>query len=125
MTPYEKSRRSDALWHDCSGAISRRWLCDKVAQLESDIEGLEAALKRLKGGETTPESARAKECAGIDLSELDGDRCTLCIMECERCTSPTNPDYPCDRKTREWLLSLHRQDYRWDYDEKRKRWTRK
>jgi len=63
--------------------------------------------------------------ADIDLSALEGDRCTLCIMECERCTSPTNPDYPCDRKTREWLLSLRKQDYRWDYDEKRKRWTRK
>lgn len=33
MTPTEKARRSDALYHD---NVSRRELCDRIANLESD-----------------------------------------------------------------------------------------
>lgn len=40
MTPRQISDRAKALWHDQSGAISREWLCTKVAYLEADMEDL-------------------------------------------------------------------------------------
>lgn len=33
------ARRSDALHDDKSGAITRRWLCDRVARLEAALNG--------------------------------------------------------------------------------------
>lgn len=33
------ARRSDALHDDKSGAVTRRWLCDRVARLEAALNG--------------------------------------------------------------------------------------
>ena len=55
MTPTQKGRRSDALFHD---NLSRRDLCNKIADLEDRLERLRAErnkaleeLARLSGGE--------------------------------------------------------------------------
>lgn len=37
MTPTEVARRSDALYFDCDHT-HRRWLCDRIAHLEADME---------------------------------------------------------------------------------------
>lgn len=62
MTPRQISDRAKALWHDQSGAISREWLCTKVAYLEADMEdlrGLAADMLR-DGGLAEEYGARAK-----------------------------------------------------------------
>lgn len=33
------ARRSDALYHDTSGTVTRRWLCDRIARLEAELNG--------------------------------------------------------------------------------------
>ena len=46
MTATEKGRRSDALYFDY---VTRRELCDMIADRESRIEELEALVRKLKG----------------------------------------------------------------------------
>lgn len=62
MTPRQISDRAKALWHDQSGAISREWLCTKVAYLEADMEDLRGlAADMLRDGDLAEEyGARAK-----------------------------------------------------------------
>lgn len=62
MTPRQISDRAKALWHDQSGAISREWLCTKVAYLEADMEDLRGlAADMLRDGRLAEEyGARAK-----------------------------------------------------------------
>lgn len=46
MTPTEVARRSDALYYDCDHT-HRRWLCDRIAHLEADMEETRGLLERL------------------------------------------------------------------------------
>ena len=45
MTPTERARRSNSLYHD---KVTRRELCDRIAFLESDLEEAQAAVKFAK-----------------------------------------------------------------------------
>lgn len=47
VTPTEKARRSEALYYD-NHNITRRTLCDRVVNLESDIEEIKNENARLK-----------------------------------------------------------------------------
>ena len=47
MTPTQMARRSDALYEDSTGGMTRRVLCDMVAQRESDLEDARAENDRL------------------------------------------------------------------------------
>lgn len=40
MNATEQARRSDALYFSGNDGINRRWLCDKVASLESEVAKL-------------------------------------------------------------------------------------
>jgi hypothetical protein len=40
MDKREIARRSDALYYSGSDGINRRWLCDKVAELEHELDQL-------------------------------------------------------------------------------------
>jgi len=66
MTPTERARRADALEHDQSGAISRRWLCERVAWLEDEV----ALLRRAVSGDLAPTLTRAE----LDAAALDATR---------------------------------------------------
>lgn len=45
MTPTDKSRRSDALYADGTCGMTRRVLCDMVAQREADIDELRGLVR--------------------------------------------------------------------------------
>ena len=48
MTPTQIARRSDALYADGSCGMTRRILCDMVAQRESDLEDARAENSKLR-----------------------------------------------------------------------------
>lgn len=48
MTPTQIARRSDALYADGTCGMTRRMLCDMVAQRESDLEDVMAENERLR-----------------------------------------------------------------------------
>lgn len=48
MTPTQMARRSDALYADGTRGMTRRMLCDMVAQRESDIEDARAENAKLR-----------------------------------------------------------------------------
>ena len=48
MTPTQIARRSDALYADGTCGMTRRVLCDMVAQRESDLEDARAENDRLR-----------------------------------------------------------------------------
>lgn len=48
MTPTQIARRSDALYADGTCGMTRRVLCDMVAQREADIESLKAKNTKLQ-----------------------------------------------------------------------------
>jgi hypothetical protein len=93
MTPTEVARRSDALYEDNSGGMTRRTLCDMVAQREAEIEKLreledenarlrsclsdDAENARMIMAENAKMRSICAEVAGI-LFNLDVDRCGLC-----------------------------------------------
>ena len=48
MTPTQMARRSDALYADGTCGMTRRVLCDMVAQRESDLEDARAENSKLR-----------------------------------------------------------------------------
>lgn len=48
MTPTQMARRSDALYADGTCGMTRRVLCDMVAQRESDLEDARAENAKLR-----------------------------------------------------------------------------
>lgn len=49
----QRARRSDALYASSNEGIDRRWLCDRVAYLESKLRETERKLKGGRGMSTT------------------------------------------------------------------------
>lgn len=66
-----RGRRADALYHDNSGGIGRAWLCERVAWLESELEG-----------------ARDRERPVTPKIVSDG---TTGCCRCGACGRPTDP----------------------------------
>ena len=62
MTPTQIARRSDALYADGTCGMTRRMLCDMVAQRESDLEDVMAENDRLW------KRVRKLETANLDVT---------------------------------------------------------
>ena len=60
MSVTQQARRSDALYHDESGTITRRWLCDRIGAVEDFAQLL---LRHLRdSGATDPDvECRARQ----------------------------------------------------------------
>ena len=60
MSVTRQARRSDALYYDDSGTITRRWLCDRIGAVEGSARLL---LRRLRDtGATDPDvECRARQ----------------------------------------------------------------
>lgn len=68
MTPTQIARRSDALYADGSCGMTRRVLCDMVAQREADIEDARAECAKLSTqlADVTESMGRVEErCAKL------------------------------------------------------------
>lgn len=68
MTPTDKSRRSDALYY-ATGGVTRRSLCDMVAQREGDMDDLKA------------ENAKLRELAHLVADYVSADQCEGCVIK--------------------------------------------
>lgn len=68
-----RGRRADALYHDNSGGIGRAWLCERVAWLESELEG-----------------ARGRTARRVIVSDPETD-CATGHCECGGCGGSINP----------------------------------
>lgn len=74
MSATSRARRSDALCYDYSGAISRRYLTDRVAWLEDELERLKKGDRmkvKLAPNAYMPERAHDTD-AGADLRTPEG-----------------------------------------------------
>lgn len=66
MNATRQARRSDALYHDETGTITRRWLCDRIGAVEDYARDLLRALAqedrtgRLYGIHETVEDMRQR-----------------------------------------------------------------
>lgn len=70
MTPTERAKRSDALYYE-TVSVTRRVLCDMIANREADLEDARESVKRLM---TQRDERLAKaEAENADLRELVRD----------------------------------------------------
>jgi len=89
MTPTQIARRSDALYADGTCGMTRRVLCDMVAQREADLENARAEKAKLRGQYETvladyrSEVAKLRELAHDLLQPIlaDGFDCYGCVYE--------------------------------------------
>ena len=84
MTPTQMARRSDALYADGTCGMTRRVLCDMVAQRESDLEDAMAENAKLR--ELVRDYERCTMHADCSMCEYDGKLSTHCPL------SPCFPD---------------------------------
>ena len=66
-----KARRSEALYRSSNAGISRRWLCDKVAELEHELEQLRKQERDAEHEESVAwDRVRKVERENAELREL-------------------------------------------------------
>lgn len=75
MTATEVARRSDALYEDNSGGMTRRTLCDMVAQREAEIAELRELMRELYYCAT---SGKCYECSTHGAGPVHFMPDTLC-----------------------------------------------
>lgn len=86
VTPTEKAKRSEALYYD-NHNITRRTLCDRVVNLESDIEEIKNENARLK-------KLLHKLRTEAETCHDEGDSTDFCCSECGmRMFTETNDTY--------------------------------
>ena len=74
MTPTQIARRSDALYADGTCGMTRRVLCDMVAQRESDLEDARAEnAKLLELCATVIDDWMSKVCPSFPFCEYGGE----------------------------------------------------
>lgn len=92
MTPTQIARRSDALYEDNTGSMTRRVLCDMVAQREADIESLKAKNTKLqeqgerlfdKTLELGTENSKLLELVARLMGHVKYPPCDGCSFECD------------------------------------------
>lgn len=73
VTPTEKAKRSEALYYD-NHNITRRTLCDRVVNLESDMEEIKAENAKLVKvlHEVEREAVHAYKCLQKDCETITG-----------------------------------------------------
>lgn len=101
MTPTQMARRSDALYADGTCGMTRRVLCDMVAQREADLENARAEFDKMDKWHSVELQASMAENAKLRELVRTFYHCTT-SGECDEC--PINgggpvhlmPDTICD-----------------------------
>lgn len=76
MTPTQIARRSDALYADGTRGMTRRVLCDMVAQRESDLEDARAEFDKMdKWHSAELQAAMAENAKLRELVRIAGTYC--------------------------------------------------
>ena len=81
MTPTERAKRSDALYYE-TVSVTRRVLCDMIANREADLEDARADNAKLR---ELVENMHAALQAFCDAQDVHGDNCPLWVERTDDC----------------------------------------
>lgn len=92
MTPTEKARRSDALYYE-TVSVTRRVLCDAIANREADIDDLRKENARLRESVKRLMTQRDERLA---RAEADNAKLRGLLEAVLQCAGETKRDKGCD-----------------------------